>query len=825
MPNPYGTSIAPLTATCIALSLLACEGPVIPEDPPVVQLDQAEVIFSAMEAGSDPAPMSVRVANDGDGTLAGIEARVTYDGAQGDWLNISLDRTSAPAVLTLSVSLAGLAPGSHPATVRVSASNGAVAASVDVMLDVEALPEISLSEIEVGFVVSEGTTSPETREVLIENTGGGNLSALEAEISADLDQPADWLTATVDSMASPLRLMLEAQPGRLPPGRYRNTVIVSTSDPVPLFEVLQVELVVQVAVPQPLPNLRIDDVALNIGAVEPGATIDLPTVVIENEGPGWTPVFRTAVYLSSDTTVSSDDSVLHTELMDTLQASTHAELRVTSVDLPANAPEGDYWLLIVADDRGEVAEADESDNRIRAPVAILIGQPDEFTLSLRVSPLSSGRISVSPARTTYGNGDLVTLTAEPSTGYAFAGWSGDLTGSRNPATVIMTSDRTITAEFEVLPPELEATANQGAIYLSWRFQWPCVPRKGGQCASSGAEHYQLEESDSPRGEFVPIFTSDPMRAPSFAHGIGREPGVYYFRVRGQDAGWESAYSDVVEVEVNAEPPVAPTDIRIAVDSEQLTFSWRDNSDNEDGFRVDISDRGADFRSALARVEVGANDGSATWTDPGAPRTVFFRVRAFNDAGWGSDGIVYSTETRSSFGFLRVEGDYGFLVRLRLNNVEYITEQWEGIGPDQSRTYEVSPGTYDYLMAIGTHVGLTSGTLEKTGTVSLTANDTTVLRFEAPRPEERLTLGNESQIWEGRWRDGFGALQIATYVFRDDDTYSLSAPGLEVSSGLFSHVGKGVFIAGRRRLQLMDGDAYFEITDGPPSQPVIQFRPN
>lgn len=824
MPNPYRTSIAPLTATCIALSLLACEGPVIPEDPPVVQLDQAEVTFSAMEAGSDPTSVSVRIANDGDGTLAGIEARVSYDGAQADWLNISLDRTSAPAVLRLSVSLAGLAPGSHPATVRVSASNGAVAASLDVTLDVEALPEISLSESEVAFVVSEGSGSPPTREVSIENTGGGNLSALEAEISADLGQPSDWLTATVDSMASPLRLMLEAQPGRLPPGRYRNTVVVSTSDPVPLFEVLQVELVVQVVVPQPLPNLRFGDMALDIGAVEPAATIDLPTVVIENEGPGWTPSFRTAVYLSSDTTVSSDDSVLHTELLDTLQESTQAELRVTSVDLPANAPEGDYWLLIVADDLGEIAEADESDNQIRAPLAISIAQPDEFTLSLRASPLSSGRISMSPARKTYGNGDLVTLTAEPSTGYAFAGWSGDLTGSRNPATVIMTSDRTITAEFEILPPALEATDSLGTIELSWTFRWPCVPRKGGLCASSGAEHFQLEESDSPRGGFVPVFTSDPTRESSFSHTIEREPGVYYFRVRGQDSGWASAYSDVVTVEVNAERPLAPTDIRIAVDSEQLTVSWRDNSANEDGFQVEISAR-PNFRSTLATVEVGANGRSATWTDTQAPRAVFVRVRAFNDAGGATDGNVYSAESRSSFGFLRIESEYGRVVRLRLNDVEYITESWDGIDAGEPRTYSVSPGTYDYLVAWGGYGGQVVGTEETTGSVSLTANDTTVLRFEAPRPEERLTLGNESQTWEGRWRDGFGALHIATYVFHDDDTYSLSAPGFDVSSGLFSHVDAGVFIAGRRRLELRDGDAYFEITDGPPSQPVIQFRPN
>jgi uncharacterized repeat protein (TIGR02543 family) len=46
---------------------------------------------------------------------------------------------------------------------------------------------------------------------------------------------------------------------------------------------------------------------------------------------------------------------------------------------------------------------------------------------------------------------VVTLTATPDTGYVFSGWSGDLTGSVNPATITMSSNRVVTATFTFVP--------------------------------------------------------------------------------------------------------------------------------------------------------------------------------------------------------------------------------------------------------------------------------------------------------------------------------------------------------------------------------------
>jgi len=68
-----------------------------------------------------------------------------------------------------------------------------------------------------------------------------------------------------------------------------------------------------------------------------------------------------------------------------------------------------------------------------------------FTLTINVT--GSGSVSRLPDQASYNSGTLVQLTPIHTTGYTFSGWSGDLSGSDNPATVIMDTDKKITATF------------------------------------------------------------------------------------------------------------------------------------------------------------------------------------------------------------------------------------------------------------------------------------------------------------------------------------------------------------------------------------------
>ncbi len=72
---------------------------------------------------------------------------------------------------------------------------------------------------------------------------------------------------------------------------------------------------------------------------------------------------------------------------------------------------------------------------------------NEFTLTVAPNPAGSGSITLSPNKPAYYNGEVVTLTPVPNTGFMFVGWSGDLLGSANPGQLTMTKNSVVTANF------------------------------------------------------------------------------------------------------------------------------------------------------------------------------------------------------------------------------------------------------------------------------------------------------------------------------------------------------------------------------------------
>ncbi len=75
---------------------------------------------------------------------------------------------------------------------------------------------------------------------------------------------------------------------------------------------------------------------------------------------------------------------------------------------------------------------------------------DARSRTLAVVKVGSGTVTLDPAGGVYGDGTIVTLDATPGPGYAFGGWSGDLGGTTNPASITMDSDKAVTATFTVL---------------------------------------------------------------------------------------------------------------------------------------------------------------------------------------------------------------------------------------------------------------------------------------------------------------------------------------------------------------------------------------
>jgi VCBS repeat-containing protein len=88
--------------------------------------------------------------------------------------------------------------------------------------------------------------------------------------------------------------------------------------------------------------------------------------------------------------------------------------------------------------------------------------------TLSVSVVGNGSVTRTPDQPNYNLGDSVLLTAIPDPGWVFFGWSGALSGSQNPATVVVTGDETVTATFEQgtgTYTVTTATVGNGAITL------------------------------------------------------------------------------------------------------------------------------------------------------------------------------------------------------------------------------------------------------------------------------------------------------------------------------------------------------------------------
>jgi beta-lactamase superfamily II metal-dependent hydrolase len=89
------------------------------------------------------------------------------------------------------------------------------------------------------------------------------------------------------------------------------------------------------------------------------------------------------------------------------------------------------------------------------------------THSLTVSVVGQGSVSKIPDQPSYPHGTTVQTNASPASGWAFAGWTGDLTATTNPLSLSMVQDLNISAVFvDVAAPTVQVTAPNGGESLT-----------------------------------------------------------------------------------------------------------------------------------------------------------------------------------------------------------------------------------------------------------------------------------------------------------------------------------------------------------------------
>jgi len=123
--------------------------------------------------------------------------------------------------------------------------------------------------------------------------------------------------------------------------------------------------------------------------------------------------------------------------------------------------------------------------------------------------------------------------------------------------------------------------------------------------------------------------------------------MYYFRMDAFNVAGHSAWSTENLFATTLPLPTAPSGLSATnVLQSSLTLNWVDNSDNEDGFNVQMASV-SDFSTVLNTFTVGAGVTTLDVTGLTANTTYYFRVEAFNlggSSGWSAPLSVTTLPT-------------------------------------------------------------------------------------------------------------------------------------------------------------------------------------
>ncbi len=263
-----------------------------------------------------------------------------------------------------------------------------------------------------------------------------------------------------------------------------------------------------------------------------------------------------------------------------------------------------------------------------------------FTLTINISPTNAGTVSKNPNQTSYTAGSQVTLTATANSGYTFTSWSGDASGIVNPTNITMNANKTVTANFAVtsdtIPPAvptLSSPSNNSTITISTPgFNWSDVTDPSGVT-------YELQVDNSSSFSSPEINKTGLINS-NYTSTSSLSNVKYYWKVRAKDgannySNWTTTWSFTISV---VTVPSTPSNLfATAVSSSQINLSWTDNSNNEDGFKIERKTGSGGTYAQITTVGAGATSYNNTGLTAGT--TYYYRARAYNTAGDSS----YSNE--------------------------------------------------------------------------------------------------------------------------------------------------------------------------------------
>jgi hypothetical protein len=189
---------------------------------PAAALSADTVRFRAYQGQSPwPAAQRLLVANGGADTLKLLR----IEGTVPPWLDATLQGTTAPTILNLQPRQLFAVPGSYTFAAVVSSQLGGVGKdTVRVVYDVDPGPTIAASPDRLRLAAVSGAGVPDADTAAVLNAGNGALGTLQQPVPDQL-----WLSARVDSSASPPTVLVAADPAGLTPGTRTGTVVLRST--------------------------------------------------------------------------------------------------------------------------------------------------------------------------------------------------------------------------------------------------------------------------------------------------------------------------------------------------------------------------------------------------------------------------------------------------------------------------------------------------------------------------------------------------------------------------------------------------------------------
>lgn len=267
-----GQALGPGLATIWATrSDVRGSGTIVVEPGPRMVVSNAAISFQGSVGGSAPSPVDVRITNGGGGSVSGISASVEYSpGDPGGWLSLALDRTSTPAVLTVSALLGSLGEGEYHATLVLAspdAMNSPVTIPVEAVVTLDT-PVIGVDPARLEFQMETGGAPPVAQTVRITNEGGGVLSGLQA--LPLYSGVSGWLSTTLANTTAPTELLVEITSSGLSTGTHTAEIRISSPGALNTPVALDVILTVPAGAASPEHST----------ATVPAGTVGLPTNIV-----------------------------------------------------------------------------------------------------------------------------------------------------------------------------------------------------------------------------------------------------------------------------------------------------------------------------------------------------------------------------------------------------------------------------------------------------------------------------------------------------------------------------------------------------------------